>query len=164
MKKTLFLLASIFINISADSINSQLNEAIRSSDLEKVKGLIELEIFSEKEKKAYLELAEEILLVRIIRPSFNVPPFKIVASSGELQFSGGMACVYITVISGVYSNYNNAPFSNNDCRPCRFITPLAFISACLLFKKSYKMAMDYHAKINQLYKNAQEIKQLFLIS
>lgn len=154
MKKILLILTCIFITAYADSINPLLNEAIRISDLEKVKELLELKPFTFKEKKAYLELAEEILLMRIISPVSNVPS-NLTEDSGLGKIWGGLFCIPIA-LSGIPLSFFH--------KGCILISPAALISSYLLLKKGGKLVTVYREKVSQLHKNAQEIKQLILIS
>lgn len=175
MKKILLILVSIFINIVADSINPALNEAIRSSDLEKVREIMKKELMSEKEKAAYLDLAEEILFLRttrIIDPSLDAL-LKPVGGNGQAQILGGGMFIFISIVSALlYQNsrdsyraaiYNSADIDYHE-RMLKAIGTIALVPAYFLLKDGYGNFMAYKAKIDQLYRNAQEIKQLLLIS
>lgn len=161
MKKILTIILCVFFNIRANSINHELNEAIRSSDLKKVSLLVRDLIFSEKEKKAYLDLADEYIDIRLaymhLEKCNHFEEEYVPYNEMKSCFNFSLFSFAVAIMSGRFG------------RTQRLVPALAcgalFLAKGVHYKYiCEKATQEILSKRKQLHKNAQEIKQLILMN
>lgn len=150
MKKILFIIlySSTSYLLSHEESFSCL---IRSSDLIQFSEILKLKSLSEKERIAYIDLSEEIIIFRRNQMHINDP------SRSEYIYNAGAMFGFA---------FSSAALMYSDLKHKDLIAlgMLGYFGTALLIKKSVAITQERYVEKEQLYKNAQEIKQLILMN
>lgn len=170
MKKILILITLFIYNICSSNINYELNEAIRDSNLYLVRQLLMANQLSEKEKTIYLSIAQEVLHMRTIDFTKSKRETMLTPFSWLCQVAGLFGVVHFTYQLRVYQMHTEHDryykLKPNPNRQNPGVLPIIGSIAVGLYglNKMLNDTIDYRNKLKTLNENAQEIKQLLMLS